>query len=152
MPFPTQTTTTTFTLPSPTKETHPQPDHEEDLPVYNGEDELLSHAPSLPGIHATPDVIRDFLLYLLVKNRAFPHDHARRVAARWKVGSGLELRQYNPSMFFGVFGREDGWVLFWEVRVGLWREKRLVVRYKMCELLVFRFNLLPVLFLKEPLY
>lgn len=131
---------------SPTKQENPMsPDEfeEEGLPLYrsslseedpiptSSHDELHSHTPSLPARHARPDEIRDSLAYLLVKQRGFSQDHARDIAARWTVGSGLELRQYSPSMFFEVFGREDGWVLFREVRVALWK---FVVRYKVCEL------------------
>ncbi|KAM0716074.1 hypothetical protein Q7P37_008588 [Cladosporium fusiforme] len=120
---------TTFPL-SSTKEEPPVAEHEEVLPLY-GEDELLSHIAAVPSVHATPHDICDFLTYLLVKKRGFAQEHARRVAAKWTVGSGLELRQYNPTMFFQVFGREDGWILYREVKVGLWREKRFVVRHKM---------------------
>lgn len=96
-------------------------------------EELLTHPPTLPGTHATPDDIRDFLTYLLVHKRAFPQELARQIAERWTVGSGLELRQYSPSLFFELFGSELGWVLYREVQVWLWREKRFVVKYKTCK-------------------
>lgn len=100
------------------------------VPLHTDSDsELLSHVPAFPSTRAPPDEIRDFLAHQLITARGLPEAHVQAVVARWKVGSGLELRQYGAGMFLEVFGREDGWVIFREVKVRAWREKGWWVRW-----------------------
>ncbi|GAB7325807.1 hypothetical protein MBLNU13_g09892t1 [Cladosporium sp. NU13] len=74
-------------------------------------------AETLPEKTATADQIRDFLVHLLTSKRGLALDHARRVASKWTIGNGKELRSYPPSMYLDIFGREDGWVVYKEVKI-----------------------------------
>ena len=51
-------------------------------------------------------------------------DHSRRVAVRWNVGSGRELRSYPVGMFRDIFGVEDGWLVYMGVRTIQYREEK----------------------------
>jgi len=76
-----------------------------------------------PSINATPDEVRDFITRLLINRRGLPQDHVRRAVAKWTVGSGLELRSYTPSMYLDLFGREDGWIIYREVKLSIYCEQ-----------------------------
>lgn len=98
---------------------HP-PQDEESLPLYSNleYDDLNTSGPLvLPEASATPDEVRDFLVRLLITNRSLPVDQARRISARWTMGSGRELWIYSPQMYNTIFGPEDGWVLYKDVKV-----------------------------------
>merc|ERR1712070_1370109 len=79
---------------------------------------------ALPRPSATPDEVRDYLSRLLKSKRDLPEDHVRRVVARWQTGTGMALRMYTPSMYLNVFGREDGWIVYWEVRLVLLKQDK----------------------------
>lgn len=87
----------------------------------------------LPGLEASPASIREYLASLLISSRGVSDPEAQRIAAAWKVGSGIELRRYGPAMFVEIFGREWGWVLCWEIGLEARSEKLLVVRYPLRE-------------------
>lgn len=91
-----------------------QPKDEENLPVYHRSEQADSK--TLPASQASAEEVRQFIIHVLVSRRELPIDYARHVAARWNVGSGLELRTYSPSMYLEVFGRENGWILYKELR------------------------------------
>jgi hypothetical protein len=76
-----------------------------------------------PSINATPDEVRDFITRLLINRRGLPQDHVRRAVAKWTVGSGRELRSYTPSMYLDLFGREDGWIIYREVKLSIYCEQ-----------------------------
>jgi len=108
-------------------ETHPNQGDEESLPLYSNLDyeDATSDLPiTLPAATATPDVVRDFLVRILVNNRSLPLDQARRIAARWNMGSGRELWIYNPAMYNTIFGAEDGWILYKDVKVLYYKTKQ----------------------------
>ena len=85
---------------------------------------------ALPSTRATPDQVRSFLTHILVNKRDLPLDHVRHTVARWRVGTGLELRNYSPAMYLDIFGREDGWVIYREVRLlMLDKERNFVQKY-----------------------
>lgn len=86
-------------------------------------------ANTVPKLDADPAAVRDFLASLLVTKRGLDEDEASRVVAGWKVGSGLELRQYGAIMYLHLFGREYGWILYREVKVSVRKERRLLARY-----------------------
>jgi hypothetical protein len=77
-----------------------------------------------PDPTATADEIRDFVVHLLTAKRGLALDHARRIAAKWTIGNGKELRSYPPSMFLDIFGREDGWVVYKEVKLCIMQDER----------------------------
>lgn len=93
--------------------------------------------PPLPPRNASPEQVRDYINQLLTTKRNLPNDELASIAARWTVGSGQELRSYSPSMYFQVFGYEDGWIVFHEVKLALYREddkqKTNFQRYWPCE-------------------
>lgn len=109
---------------------------DENLPLY--EEFQYSDRPDnapLPPAKATPAEVVDFLIHLLVSSGSMTVDQARRVAAKWTKGTGQELRSYPPAMFFELFGKEDGWITYREVRMALHKEKNKGVwyRYGVCE-------------------
>lgn len=100
---------------------------EESLPLYSNLefDDLDTSGPlTLPEAAATPDEVRTFLVRLLMTNRSLPLDQARRIAARWNMGSGRELWMYSSQMYNVIFGPEDGWVLYKDVKVMYLNTKR----------------------------
>lgn len=97
---------------------------EEHLPLYEEFQHTEGQGSTLPNKQATPDEVRQFLAHLLLDKRNLPLDHVRRTVAKWNVGSGHELRSYSPSMYLDIFGREDGWVIYREVRLAIEHESR----------------------------
>lgn len=71
---------------------------------------------TLPASQASPEDVRQFIISVLVSRRQLPIDYARYVAARWHIGSGLELRTYPASMYSELFGSEDGWIIYKEIK------------------------------------
>jgi hypothetical protein len=95
-------------------------DEEPLLPTYEQFQTSDADAATLetpPETTATPDQIRDFIVHLLTIKRGLALDHARRIASKWTIGNGKELRNYPPSMYLDIFGREDGWVVYKEVKL-----------------------------------
>jgi hypothetical protein len=78
---------------------------------------------SAPDPKATPDKVRDFLVRLLIQNRGLDADHARRVAAKWTMGTGRELSSYPPLLYAEIFGTEDAWMVYKEAKVFIRQEK-----------------------------
>ena len=72
---------------------------------------------SPPEKTAFPAEIQAFLTQLLITKRGLTSDHASRIGSKWTIGNGKELRSYKPAMYFDVFGREDGWVVYKEVKL-----------------------------------
>ena len=105
----------------PSKDTFAEPSSfeaqrkdEEHLPVYQRSEQAGSNI--LPASQAPAEEVRQFIIHVLVSRRQLSLDDARRVAARWNAGAGLELRTYSPSMYLEVFGSEHGWILYKELR------------------------------------
>ena len=96
---------------------------EEGLPLY-AELQYTEALPDLlPHAKASPIEVSDFLAYLLTDSRHMSTDGARRLAALWTKGTGQELRSYSPAMYFEIFGKEDGWIVYREVHLALHREE-----------------------------
>lgn len=88
------------------------------MPLYEEfQEEDAASADILPEAKATPDQVREFIGNLLVTKRNWPVEYARRAAAKWTIGSGIELRSYTPSMYLDIFWREDGWIIYREVHL-----------------------------------
>lgn len=98
---------------------------EENLPLYEEFQVSEAHGEvnTLPPPSATPDEVRDFLAQLLTTKRNLPQDQVRRIVAKWTIGTGVELRSYPASMFLDIFGREDGWITYREVRLAVLKAK-----------------------------
>ena len=75
-----------------------------------------------PSAAAPPDGVRAFISHLL-QEQAIPLNDAQDAAARWKIGRGREMRSYDPSIYFGIFGAEYGWILYREIRLRMHEEK-----------------------------
>jgi hypothetical protein len=106
--------------PIPTSPRKTSLDDEPLLPTYEQFQTTDPDAATLetpPETTATPDQIRDFLVHLLTSKRKLALDHARRIASKWTIGNGKELRNYPSSMYLDIFGREDGWVVYKEVKL-----------------------------------
>lgn len=116
-------------LPSPAKlsmsSTRSHANDEETLPLYSSFQESSENnkTDSLPESKANPDEVRDYLTSLLIEKRNLHIDHVRRIVSRWTVGTGQELRSYPPQMYLDLFGREDGWMVYKEVKLVEMREK-----------------------------
>lgn len=91
-------------------------DAEETLPLY--EESQRDNASELqpPDDKATPDEVRDFLVQVMQIRPGIGIDHARQIAGRWTLGTGRELKTYPVAMYREVFGPEDGWVVYKEVK------------------------------------
>jgi hypothetical protein len=78
--------------------------------------------PELPPPTATPAEVADFLVRLLVVATEMPIDRARRIASRWTLGSGKELRDYPAMLYLDVFGKEYGWITYPAVKRAIHKE------------------------------
>lgn len=101
---------------------------------------FLKPAKRVPNKDAKPAEIREFFARVLIQQRELPAAEAESVAAGWKVGSGLELRQYGAAMYLDLFGREHGWILYRETKIGVKKETRLVCRYPLREFIAFNLS------------
>ncbi|KAH9844477.1 hypothetical protein Tdes44962_MAKER01511 [Teratosphaeria destructans] len=68
---------------------------------------------------ASADDIREYLSQILVSKYRVGIDEARRVALKWGAGTVRELKQYPPHMFLELFGPENGWLLYKQVKMGV---------------------------------
>lgn len=129
--------------PSPTDSEHAA---EETLPLYEEFQCSETQADTLPPPTATPDEVRDYLTSLLKNKHSVPDDHARRVVARWTLGTGRELRNYTPQMYLDIFGREEGWFLYRDVRMDLYRSRTVtsVQKFGACESCLRRLRPWPI--------
>jgi hypothetical protein len=92
-------------------------DEEQLLPAYEQFPSTSSQTSNtLPEETATPEQIREFLLQLLITKRGISTEHASRIASKWTISSGKELRNFPPAMFTEIFGREDGYIVYREVK------------------------------------
>lgn len=92
-------------------------DEEQLLPAYEQFPFTSSQASNtLPEETATPEQICDFLVQLLTTKRGISTEHASRIASKWTISSGKELRNFPPAMFTEIFGREDGYIVYREVK------------------------------------
>ncbi|KAI5271547.1 hypothetical protein E4T47_05247 [Aureobasidium subglaciale] len=96
----------------------------EGLPLYSDISVTTQGNLTAPGEKATPDEVREFLVSLLIKNRGLHQDHARRVAAKWTLGTGRELSSYPPLLYAEIFGLEDAWMVYKEAKLFIRTEKK----------------------------
>ena len=59
-----------------------------------------------------------------MRQRGVSIDHARRVASRWTLGTGRELRSYPVAIYGDIFGPEDGWAVCKEIKVLVYKEQK----------------------------
>lgn len=119
---------------SPAASTTQRRSSEKDLPFNENSENTEAPNDVPPSVNATPEEVRDFIIRLLINRRGLPHDHVRRAVAKWTVGSGRELRSYTPSMYLDVFGREDGWIIYREVKLCIYcAQNKSSARFDKCE-------------------
>jgi hypothetical protein len=94
------------------------------LPLYEEFQHSEDHNDVFPDVKATPMEVSDYLAHLLINSRGMSTDGARRVAALWTRGTGQELRSFPPAMYFEIFGKEDGWIVYREVHLAIHEEKK----------------------------
>ena len=90
----------------------------------------------VPSRKATPAEVRAFFATLLTEHDALLADDPTKCAAvvsAWKIGGGVEMRQYGPAMYLEMFGREYGWILYREVKMSIRKETNFFVRRPLCE-------------------
>ena len=92
-------------------------DREEKAPLY-----ALSQ-PIIPEPDALPTDIREFLTEVLSVSRGLSREHASTIADKWRLGTGRELRDYPPKMYLEIFGPEEGWCVYREVKTRLLSQK-----------------------------
>jgi hypothetical protein len=80
------------------------------------------HYDPLPPSWAPPTEVTCFLVCLLVTNDV-PVDRAKRIANKWTLGSGKELRDYPAVMYLQVLGNEDAWVTYLAVQQAVHKYK-----------------------------
>jgi hypothetical protein len=123
---------------SPAASTRQRPSSEKDLPLNSNSQNTETPNDVPPSVKATPEEVRDFITRLLINRRGLPQDHVRRAVAKWTVGSGRELSSYTPSMYLDIFGREDGWIIYREVKLCIYCEQnKSSGRFDNCEFSAF---------------
>jgi hypothetical protein len=108
----------------------------EGLPLYS---DLTITPPAdltAPNEKATPDEVRSFLIQLLVQNRGLHHDHARRIASKWTLGTGRELMSYTPTLYAEIFGLEDAWMVYKEAKLFILTQKKKGKPKGICKLII----------------
>lgn len=112
-----------------------EPVDEENLPLYEEFQVSEPQADALPPPSATSDEVRDYLASLLKNKHKLDDDHVRRVVSRWTIGTGRELRSYTPQMYLSIFGREDGWVLYSDIKLDIYQSqtKTFLAKNWICE-------------------
>ncbi|KAM0692192.1 hypothetical protein Q7P36_008393 [Cladosporium allicinum] len=98
----------------------------------------------VPTRKATPEEIRTFLAALLTaQNSQFADDTTKcdEIVSDWKIGGGVEVRQYGPAMYLEMFGREYGWILYREVRMSIRKESNILLRRPLYTSLIASFLL-----------
>lgn len=95
---------------------------DENLPLYEEFQHSEGVSDVVPPKKASPMEVSDFLTHLLIDSRGISTDSARRVAAKWTKGTGQELRSFPPAMYFEIFGKEDGWIVYREVHLAIHRQ------------------------------
>lgn len=94
--------------------------------------EQVQHPMSvLPDVRAKPDKVREFISHLL-KKRGVPEGNVRKIVRQWTLGSGREMRSYDPAMYLDIFGCEDGWIIY--------REVRLRIHEELCENFTYKYE------------
>jgi hypothetical protein len=68
-------------------------------------------------------------------------DKCEAIVSAWKIGGGVEMKQYGPAMYLEMFGREYGWILYRETRMSIHNESNVLLRRPLC---TFRKSPVPI--------
>jgi hypothetical protein len=86
---------------------------------------------AVPDAAAPPSEVREFISHLL-QEREIPQTDIQNITPKWKIGSGREMRGYDPAMYLEIFGAEYGWIIYREVKLRIHEEKCQKLSYKYC--------------------
>lgn len=103
---------------------------ETQLPLFEDRQHAILSTATLPAANATPAQVHGFLVYILTSKGGFAVENAQRIAARWTLGTGRELRSYPPFMYLDTFGRQEGWLIYREVKLCIYHEKNKSILYR----------------------
>lgn len=105
------------------KSTSSMADHEaqETLPMYSSE-EIPTHP--LPPPSAGPREVREYIAHTLIASGQLESEQAHCIAAKWRLGTGQELRKYPATFYRDIFGHENAWVVYRHVRPQVVAEAR----------------------------
>jgi hypothetical protein len=105
-------------------------EHDTDTKPVNGEDIPLfgnfqhPQVGTIPPRDATSAEVREYLTSVLKTKHGLPDDEAQRLADRWTVGRGHELRSYTAQIYLDIFGRDVGWVLYRDIQLEAHRTRQ----------------------------
>jgi hypothetical protein len=105
------------------------------LKKHNNNKKSKKPKPAVPTRKAGPEEIRAFFAALLTEHDvafADDADKCEAIVSAWKIGGGVEMRQYGPAMYLEMFGREYGWILYREVRMSIRNESNILLRRPLC--------------------
>jgi hypothetical protein len=83
----------------------------------------------IPDAAAPPIKVREFISHLL-QSREISQNEIQAIVAKWKIGTGREMRNYDPAMYLEIFGAEYGWMIYKEVNLRINEEKCRKFTYK----------------------
>jgi hypothetical protein len=83
----------------------------------------------VPDASAPPSQVREFISHLL-QQREIPQAGIQDIVANWRIGTGREMRGYDPAMYLDIFGAEYGWMIYKEVKLRINEEKCRKFTYK----------------------
>jgi hypothetical protein len=84
---------------------------------------------AVPDAAAPPSEVREFIAQLL-SERGLAQYIIEGLPSRWKIGSGSEMRGYDPAMYLELFGPEYGWIIYRDVKLRIHEEKCRKFSYK----------------------
>ena len=103
----------------------------ETVPLYD-EQQTAKPGIAFPDSTATPEEVRRFLSQIL-QQRSIALNDAERIAAKWAIGTGKELRDYTIPLYCSIFEDDEiVWALYTEIRTRL-HEKREVAKWTLDE-------------------
>ncbi|KAM3415555.1 hypothetical protein BST61_g9076 [Cercospora zeina] len=98
-------------------------DIESGAALIPGQQEAQRRNITLPAETDTANTVRCFIRDTLTTAYDSDINEAERIASKWTLGTGRELRSDSPHLFRAIFGDEAGWVLYKDVQVQKHLEK-----------------------------
>lgn len=82
----------------------------------------------LPSLSASPEEVREYIAHTLIVLGHLESQQAHSIAAKWRLGTGQESRQYPSTLYRDVFGHEDTWTVYRHIRSQVLAEERAEAR------------------------
>ncbi|KAF7191119.1 hypothetical protein HII31_07479 [Pseudocercospora fuligena] len=112
----------------PSKRSHNPPAYEHDYDMC--EKTAMGTASTLeagvipiPANDAIPEEVQRYVSRMLSSKNGITVAEADEIAAKWKLGTGRDLRQYPAYLHVQILGDEAGWAVFKEVKIQSTLEK-----------------------------